>query len=115
VPRLPHTYSLPAIFRKAWGIARHHAKHQGGSPRAHIAAALRQAWAEAKATAQRIAEKRERVLACVAEMRFQQSEIGRARHEKLVAECSARAEAGVARANEIVRRLTQPAVRRAAA
>jgi hypothetical protein len=46
---------------KAWGIARHNAKHQGASPRAHIAAALRQSWAEAKALVKRTAESNARV------------------------------------------------------
>ena len=114
MPRLTHTYSLSAIFRKAWGIARHLAKHQGGSVRLHFAQALRQAWAEAKATAKRIAESNARVLAEIERIRFSQSEIGRARHEKKLAECAARAEAGVARATEIVRRLAQRQVREAA-
>jgi hypothetical protein len=61
VSELKHVYSLSSIFRKAWGIARHNAKHQGASPRAHIAAALRQSWAEAKALAKRTAESNARV------------------------------------------------------
>jgi hypothetical protein len=50
-------YSLSIIMRKAWGIARHNAKHHGGGTvRAYIAAALRQSWAEAKALAKRTAD-----------------------------------------------------------
>ena len=57
---------------------------------------------------------RERVLAEVERIRLAQQPLARARHEKQVAECAARAEAGVARANAIVRRLTQQPVREAA-
>jgi hypothetical protein len=56
VSELKHVYSLSSIFRKAWGIARHLAKHGGGSVRTYFAAALRQSWAEAKALAKRTAE-----------------------------------------------------------
>jgi hypothetical protein len=50
---------------KAWGIARHNAKHHGGGVRAYIAAALRQSWAEAKALAKRTAESTARVQAAI--------------------------------------------------
>jgi hypothetical protein len=56
-------YSLNSIFRKAWGVARHLAKHGGGSVRLYFAQALRQSWAEAKALAKRTAESNARVLA----------------------------------------------------
>jgi hypothetical protein len=56
-------YSLSSIFRKAWGIARHLAKHGGGSVRLYFAQALRQSWAEAKALAKRTAESNARVQA----------------------------------------------------
>jgi hypothetical protein len=105
-----YAYSKPTIFRQAWATARHDAKLYGGKPRHHFPTALRQAWERAKATR----ELRGRFLATVERIRFEQSEIGRARHEKLVAECAARAEAGVARSVEIVRRLTRQPVREAA-
>ncbi len=108
-------YHLSALFTKAWGIARHHAKHYGGSVRLYFAQALRQAWGEAKATAKRIAEERERVQAAIAEVRFQQSEIGRARYERRMASFRAECDAALAKALEMSRRLTRPAVRRAAA
>ena len=57
------TYSLSSIFRKAWGIARHNAKHGGGSVRLYFAQALRQSWADAKALAKRTAESNARVQA----------------------------------------------------
>jgi hypothetical protein len=69
VSELKHVYSLAAIFRKAWGIARHNAKHQGGSPKAHIAAALKQAWAAAKLNAQRTAESNARVQAAIEQIK----------------------------------------------
>jgi hypothetical protein len=65
VSELKHVYHRSALFKKAWGIARHNAKHGGGSVRAYIAAALRQAWAEAKTTAQRTAESTARVQAAI--------------------------------------------------
>jgi hypothetical protein len=61
VSELKHVYSLAAIMTKAWGIARHNAKHHGGGVRAYIAAALRQSWAEAKALAKHTAESNARV------------------------------------------------------
>jgi hypothetical protein len=102
------------LFKKAWGISRHNAKHHGGGVRLHFAQALRQSWAEAKATAQRIAEERERVLAAIAEMRFRQSEIGRARHERHMTNFRARCDADLAAALEMSRRLTRPTIRRVA-
>jgi hypothetical protein len=57
---------------------------------------------------------RARVLAEVERIRLAQQPLARARREKQLLECMARAEAGVARANEIVRRLTQQPVREAA-
>jgi hypothetical protein len=56
-------YSLSSIMRKAWGVARHLAKHGGGSVRLYFAQALRQSWAEAKALAKRSAESNARVQA----------------------------------------------------
>jgi hypothetical protein len=58
-------YSLSSIMRKAWGIARHLAKHGGGSGRLYIAQALRQSWAEAKRNAAAIAESNARVQAAI--------------------------------------------------
>jgi hypothetical protein len=62
-------YHLSALFKKAWGIARHNSKHGGGSVRAYIAAALRQSWAEAKALAQRTAESNARVQAAIEQIK----------------------------------------------
>jgi hypothetical protein len=69
VSELKHVYSLAAIMTKAWGIARHNAKHHGGGSRLHFAQALRQSWSEAKATAQRIAESNARVQAAIERIR----------------------------------------------
>jgi hypothetical protein len=65
VSELKHVYSLAAIMRKAWGIARHNAKHGGGSVRAYFAQALCQSWADTKALAKRSAESRACVQAAV--------------------------------------------------
>jgi hypothetical protein len=54
---------------RAWATARHNAKHLGGSVRLYIAAALRQAWAAAKALAQRTAESNARVQAEIERIR----------------------------------------------
>jgi hypothetical protein len=62
-------YPLSIIMRKAWGIARHNAKHGGGSVRAYFAAALRQSWAEAKALAKRTAESTARVQAAIEQIK----------------------------------------------
>jgi hypothetical protein len=56
-------YSLSSIMREAWGIARHLAKHGGGSVRLYFSQALRQSWADAKALAKRSAESNARVQA----------------------------------------------------
>jgi hypothetical protein len=69
VSELKHVYSLAAIFRKAWGIARHLAKHGGGSVRLYFSQALRQSWADAKALAKRTAESNARVLAAIEEIK----------------------------------------------
>jgi hypothetical protein len=61
--------NLRSLMIKAWGIARHLAKHHDGSPRTHIASALHQSWAEAKRTAREIAGSRARVQAEVERIR----------------------------------------------
>ena len=66
---LKHVYHRSALFRKAWAIARHNAKHQGGSLRLHFAQALRQSWADAKALAQRTAESNARVQAAIEQIK----------------------------------------------
>jgi hypothetical protein len=63
MPKATLVYSLSSIFRKAWAIARHLAKHGRDSVRTYFAAALRQSWADAKALAQRTAESNARVQA----------------------------------------------------
>jgi hypothetical protein len=62
-------YSLSSIMRKAWGVARHLAKHGGGSVRTYFAQALRQSWADAKALAKRTAESNARVQAAIEQIK----------------------------------------------
>jgi hypothetical protein len=69
VSELKHVYSLAAIFRKAWGIARHLAKHGGGSVRLYFSQALRQSWADAKTLAKRTAESNARVQAAIEQIK----------------------------------------------
>jgi hypothetical protein len=61
---------------KAWAIARHGARCFGGRPVAYLAAALKQAWAEARDMAATVAAQRARVLAAVAALRFEASPLG---------------------------------------
>jgi hypothetical protein len=56
-------YHLSALFKKAWCVARHNAKHHGGSVRLHFAQALKQAWSAAKELAKRTAASNDRVIA----------------------------------------------------
>jgi hypothetical protein len=65
MPRLTTAYPLRSLFAKAWCLARHGARRFGGRAHQYIAAALRQAWAEAKATAARVADQTARVLASI--------------------------------------------------
>jgi hypothetical protein len=69
VSELKHVYHRSALFKKAWGIARHNAKHGGGSVRLHFAQALRQSWADAKALAQRTAASNARVQAAIEQIK----------------------------------------------
>src|SRR4051812_33376198 len=69
VSELKHVYYRGTIFRQAWAAAKWRARRQGCSPRALLAEALREAWADAKRTAQRAAESRARIEAYVAEIK----------------------------------------------
>jgi hypothetical protein len=69
VSELKHVYHRSALFKKAWSIARHNAKHGGGSVRLYFAQALRQSWADAKALAQRSAESNARVQAAIEQIK----------------------------------------------
>lgn len=89
---LKHVYCRSTIFRQAWVAAKHDAAVHGGRARHYLAEALRQAWGRVKATR----EMRARVLAAVEEIRFQQSEIGRARHERARAAFMAQLDAHMA-------------------
>ena len=66
---LKHVYYRGTIFRQAWAAAKWRARREGCSPRTLLAEALREAWADARKAAQRAAESRARIEACVAEIR----------------------------------------------
>jgi hypothetical protein len=68
MPTAKHVYSLPGIMAKAWCLARAGARRFGGRAVQYLAAALRQAWAEAKVLAARIAAQTARVLASIASL-----------------------------------------------
>jgi hypothetical protein len=57
---------------------------------------------------------RQRVLATVARLRFEQSPLGRAQHEKRLSACMAMCDADLERALEISRRISQRSMREAA-
>ena len=76
MPTASHTLSLSDLFRKAWRLAYEGARHFGGRPASYFRAALKQAWAEARDMAATVAAQRSRVLAEVAAIRFEASELG---------------------------------------
>ncbi len=66
---LKHVYYRATIFRQAWAAAKWRARREGCKPRMLLSQALHEAWADAKANAQRAAESRARVAACIAEIK----------------------------------------------
>jgi hypothetical protein len=110
VSELKHVYSLSTIFRQAWIAAKRDALTFGGRARHYFSEALRQAWSRAKATR----EMRARVLAEVERIKADQQPLARARREKKLNAFMAECDASLAKALEMSRRLTQPAIRRAA-
>ena len=82
MPRLTTAYPLRSIFATAWAVARAGARHFGGTACAYLAAALRQAWAEARDMAATVAAQRARVLAEVARIRAENSPLGVARRRR---------------------------------
>lgn len=76
MPELRSAYPLRAILNKAWAIARAGVRRFGGLARSYLAAALRQAWSEAKVLAVTVVAQRQRVLAEVAALRFEASPLG---------------------------------------
>ena len=89
MPRLTTAYPLRLILNKAWAIARDGARRFGGRAVQYLGAALRQAWAEAKAMAATITAQRSRVLAEVARIRAEASPFGVARRRRADAELEA--------------------------
>ena len=76
MPTATRVFNLAPLMSKAWAIARAGARRFGGTARAYLAAALRQAWAEARTLAATVAAQRARVLAEVARIRFEASPLG---------------------------------------
>jgi hypothetical protein len=79
VSELKHVYYRGTIFRQAWAAAKWRARRQGCGPRALLAEALREAWADAKRIAQKAAESRARVEAYIAEIKAKNLIAGPAR------------------------------------
>ena len=82
MPKAETTYPLRSLMQKAWIVARAAARRFGGTARTYLAAALRQAWAEAKTLAATIAAQRQRVLAELAKIRAENSAFGLARQRR---------------------------------
>ena len=76
---LKHVYYRGTIFRQAWAAAKWRARREGCSSRALFSEALREAWADARKAAQRAAESRARIKACVAEIKAKNLIAGPAR------------------------------------
>ncbi len=74
-----HVYYRGTIFRQAWAAAKWRARRQGCSPRELLSQALRQAWADARKAAERAAESRARIAACIAEIKAKNLIAGPAR------------------------------------
>ena len=82
MPSANRVFNLTVVMSKAWAIARAGARRFGGTARAYISAALRQAWADAKALAATVAAQRARVLAELAKIRAENSAFGLARQRR---------------------------------
>ena len=76
MPSATRVFNLTVVMSKAWAIARAGARRFGGRARSYFAAALREAWAEARTLAATVAAQRQRVLAAVAALRFEASPLG---------------------------------------
>ena len=76
------SFPLKALLTKAWAIARAGARRFGGRASQYLAAALKQAWAEARTLAATVDAQRARVLAEVARIRAENSPLGVARRRR---------------------------------
>ena len=76
MPELRSAYPRRTIFATAWSLARRGARHFGGRASQYFPAALKQAWAKARDMVATVAAQRARVLAEVARIRFEASELG---------------------------------------
>ena len=56
-------YNLSGLMLRSWAMAKHRAKHHGGSARSHLAQAMRECWALAKKSAADLLASRQRVQA----------------------------------------------------
>ena len=56
-------YNLSGLMLRSWAMAKHRAKHYGGSARSHLTQAMRECWALAKKSAADLLASRQRVQA----------------------------------------------------
>jgi hypothetical protein len=63
VRQATRVYNLSGLMLRSWAIAKHRAKHHGGSARSHLAQAMRECWALAKKSAADLLASRQRVQA----------------------------------------------------
>jgi hypothetical protein len=63
MPKATRVYNLKGLMLRSWAMAKHRAKHHGGSARSHLPQALRECWALAKKSAADLLASRARVQA----------------------------------------------------
>ena len=63
MPKATSLYNLKGLMLRSWAMAKHRAKHHGGSARSHLAQAMRECWALAKKSAADLLASRQRVQA----------------------------------------------------
>src|SRR5688500_3529425 len=65
MPKATSVYNLSGLMLRSWAMAKHRAKHHGGSVRSHLSQAMRECWALAKKSAADLLASRARVQAAV--------------------------------------------------
>ena len=82
MPSATRVFNLTVVMSKAWTVARSAARRFNAPARQFIAEALRQIWREEKRARAETAAMRERILATVAALKFEASELGLARQRR---------------------------------
>ena len=69
MPMATRVYNLSGLMLRSWAMAKHRAKHHGGSVRSHLPQAMRECWAQAKKAAADILASRARVQAAIEQIK----------------------------------------------